>query len=90
MNITNPKVTIFFLAFLPQFVDPGKDSLAFQFMILGSLFIVATIVVFGAISILAGVLGDRFRESARAQKILNRIAGIIFVGLALKLVTAQR
>lgn len=90
MNITNPKVSIFFLAFLPQFVDPLKGPLTLQFLMLGALFIVATILIFGAISLLAGALGDKFRESARAQKILNRGAGAVFVGLALKLATSQR
>jgi len=90
MNITNPKVSIFFLAFLPQFVDPSKGPLHLQFLLLGGIFIVATIIVFGAISILAGVFGERFRESAFVQKVLNRAAAGIFAGLALKLVLAQR
>ncbi|GFE59912.1 LysE family translocator [Geobacter sp. AOG2] len=90
MNVTNPKVSIFFLAFLPQFVDPRRGPLAVQFLLLGGLFIVATILVFGAISILAGALGDRLRQSARAQLLLNRLAGTIFAGLALKLATARR
>ena len=90
MNITNPKVSIFFLAFLPQFVDPSKGPLHLQFLLLGGIFIVATIIVFGAISILAGVFGERFRESAFVQKVLNRAAAGIFAGLALKLALAQR
>jgi len=90
MNITNPKVSIFFLAFLPQFADPAKGSLSTQLLLLGGVFIVATIIVFGIISILAGVFGERFRESAFAQKVLNRAAGGIFAGLALKLALAQR
>lgn len=90
MNITNPKVSIFFLAFLPQFVDPTKGPLHLQFLLLGGIFIVATIIVFGAISVLAGIFGDKFRESAFAQKVLNRAAAGIFAGLALKLALAQR
>lgn len=90
MNITNPKVSIFFLAFLPQFADPSKGSLAAQFLILGGIFIIATILVFGAISIFAGSFGERFRESEFAQKILNRAAVGIFTALALKLALAQR
>lgn len=90
MNISNPKVSIFFLAFLPQFADPAKGSLSWQLALLGCVFIAATIIVFGAISILAGTLGERFRESAFAQKVLNRAAGAIFTGLALKLALAQR
>lgn len=90
MNITNPKVSIFFLAFLPQFADPSRGPLSAQFMLLGGVFIIATLIVFGAISILAGLFGERFRQSATAQKILNRAAGGIFAGLALKLALAQR
>jgi len=90
MNITNPKVSIFFLAFLPQFTDPANGSLSAQLLLLGGVFIIATLVVFGAISILAGVFGERFRRSAFAQKVLNRAAAGIFAGLALKLALAQR
>lgn len=90
MNITNPKVSIFFLAFLPQFTDPVKGPLSLQLMLLGGIFIIATIIVFGAISLLAGMFGERFRESAFAQKVLNRAAAGIFAGLALKLALAQR
>lgn len=90
MNITNPKVSIFFLAFLPQFADPVKGHLSAQFMLLGGVFMIATMIVFGAISLLAGVFGEQFRKSAFAQKILNRAAAGIFAGLALKLALAQR
>ena len=90
MNITNPKVSIFFLAFLPQFADPARGALSLQLLMLGALFIVATILVFSSVSLLAGALGDRFRQSAVAQKLLNRIAGTIFAALAIKLATTQR
>ncbi|HEY6837463.1 MAG TPA: LysE family translocator [Geobacteraceae bacterium] len=89
MNVTNPKVSIFFLAFLPQFADPGKGRLTLQFLILGAIFIVATILVFGALSILAGALGDRLRRSALTRKIINRAAGTVFAGLAVKLAMAR-
>ncbi len=90
MNITNPKVSLFFLAFLPQFTDPGRGPLLPQILLLGLLFILSTILIFGGISILAGGIGARFRKSARAQIILNRLAGLVFVGLALKLALARR
>ena len=90
MNITNPKVSIFFLAFLPQFADPANGPLSLQLVLLGSVFILATIIVFGAISLLAGFFGEHFRKSARAQKVLNRAASGIFAGLAIKLALAQR
>lgn len=90
MNITNPKVSIFFLAFLPQFTDPAKGQLTWQLLLLGGVFMVATTIVFGIISILAGVFGEHFRQSAFAQKALNRAAAGIFTGLAVKLALAQR
>lgn len=90
MNISNPKVSIFFLAFLPQFADPARGALPWQLALLGFIFIIATIIVFGAISILAGTVGERFRQSAFAQKVLNRAAAAIFAGLAIKLALAQR
>ncbi|MDD2310239.1 MAG: LysE family translocator [Desulfuromonadaceae bacterium] len=90
MNITNPKVSIFFLAFLPQFADPARGHLSAQFLLLGGIFMVATLIIFGAISLLAGVFGEQFRKSAFAQKVLNRAAAGIFAGLAIKLALAQR
>ena len=90
MNVTNPKVSIFFLAFLPQFTSPEKGSLPLQLVLLGAIFILSTLVVFGAISLLAARIGERFRHSERAQKILSKTAGGIFAGLALKLATASR
>ena len=90
MNITNPKVSIFFLAFLPQFADPSRGPVWLQILILGGLFILSTILVFGGIALLAGTIGQWGNRSGRAQKIMNRATGIIFVGLALKLATAER
>ena len=89
MNVTNPKVSIFFLAFLPQFADPARGALAPQLVLLGGVFIVAALLVFGAISFAAGRLGERLRRSARAQRVLNRIAGTVFVALALKLAASE-
>lgn len=90
MNITNPKVSIFFLAFLPQFADPSKGSISLQILMLGGMFILSTILVFGGIALLAGTVGQWLNRSGRAQKVLNRVAGTVFLGLALKLATTER
>jgi len=90
MNLTNPKVSLFFLAFLPQFVQANAAPVALQIMLLGLLFIIATILVFGAISLLAGNLGARFRRSSRSSRILSYLSGTVFTGLALRLVLAER
>ncbi len=90
MNVTNPKVSIFFLAFLPQFADPGRGPISLQIVALGGIFITATILVFGAMALIGGALGEWLNRSERAQRVMNWTAGTIFVGLALKLVTAER
>ena len=90
MNITNPKVAIFFLAFLPQFAEPGEGALTLQILVLGAIFILVTLAVFGSIAWFSGFLGERLRASPRAQTILNRVAGLVFVGLALRLAVAER
>ncbi len=90
MNVTNPKVSIFFLAFLPQFTDPAKGHLPLQIGLLGLVFIAATLLVFGGFSLLAAVIGDWLRRSARAQQFLNKTAAAIFAALAVKLATATR
>jgi len=90
MNVTNPKVSIFFLAFLPQFADPGRGSLTLQIILLGFIFFISTILIFGSVALLAGTLGEWLNKSSKTQLILNRVAGTVFVALALKLITTQR
>lgn len=89
MNVTNPKVSIFFLAFLPQFTRPEQGSVLVQVLWLGLLFIAATILIFGGLALLAGTLGARLQQSARTQNWLNRASAAIFAALALHLLFAQ-
>jgi threonine/homoserine/homoserine lactone efflux protein len=90
MNLSNPKVLIFFLAFLPQFADPARGSLAPQVMALGCVFMLATLLVFGSIACGSGLFGRILLRSARAQRWLNRIAATVFGALALRLAMVQR
>ena len=90
MNLTNPKVSFFFMAFLPQFADSRHGSMMMQFFQLGGVFIMATMLVFGLISLVAGGFGEKFSNSALAQKIVNRIASTVFIGLAVKLALSER
>ena len=90
MNITNPKVAIFFLALLPQFADPARGPLTMQIVLLGLTFIVSALMVFSSIAWAAGFLGDWIQRSKRTQVIMNRVAGTVFAGLALRLITSTR
>jgi len=81
-NLLNPKMALFSIAFLPQFVDPHRD-VALQFLVLGACFVALEIVVDGTVGVLAGrfarVLGGR-----RAVRNLNVAAGSIYVGLGVR------
>lgn len=90
MNLTNPKVVIFFLAFLPQFVNPAHGSVGPQIVWLGFVFILATLLTFGAIAWFAASVGQVFQRSARAQRGLNWLAGFVFLGLAARLALSER
>jgi threonine/homoserine/homoserine lactone efflux protein len=88
--IANPKITIFFLAFLPQFVVPENGAIIGQFYQLGALMVCVTLVIFGTVAIAAGSLGAWIKGSPKAQIWLNRISGIVFVSLAFNLATAEK
>lgn len=89
MNVTNPKVSVFFLAFLPQFASPENGALVPQFLLLGAIFIVATLIVFGSIAIAAGTVGSWLGKSARAQRMLNQVSALVLVALAMKLLSTR-
>lgn len=90
MNLTNPKVGMFFLAFLPQFVRAEAGPIPFQIAQLGLLFILVTLVSFSLIAFMAGQISGWLRRSPRAFPIMNKLVGCLFVGMAVKLATAQR
>ena len=85
MNVTNPKVLIFFLAFLPQFTDPARGFVTQQIILLGGLFILAAFPVFSLIACASGAISMRLRSTPRWEVRLNRIAAIVFLCIALKL-----
>ncbi|MEJ5282463.1 LysE family translocator [Pseudomonas sp. C 49-2] len=90
MNILNPKLTIFFLAFLPQFVSPGSTAPALQMLVLSAVFMAMTFAVFVAYGLLANVFRRAVIESPRVQNWLRRSFATAFAGLGLNLAFAQR
>ena len=83
-NILNPKVTLFFLAFLPQFVNAQAGNIGLKMTILGVVFMGVTIVVFGAVAIFAAMIGDWVRRKPAIGERLNVFAGITFIALGIR------
>ena len=83
VNILNPKTALFFLAFLPQFVDPSAGAVAPQMLVLGTLLVGLGVVSDGTYALVAAGAGRRLRETAAARRRLDRLSGGVFVSLGL-------
>lgn len=89
-NIVNPKVALFFLSLLPQFVAPAKGGVASQMVVLGLVMVaIGVVTLLGVVWMSAGA-GSAVRASPRVSRALRRIAALLFVGLAIRLALAQR
>jgi len=84
-NILNPKVTLFFIAFLPQFVNEQAGHVAWQMLLLALVFILQALAIFSTIAFFSGIVGAYFQRQARAALYLNRLAGCAFVGLGIRI-----
>ena len=90
MNLLNPKVAVFFLAFLPQFMNFGTSGVALRLLALGLLFTLLSVVVFSAIALFSGMLGDRLSRNPRYANALQGLTGIVLIGLGLRLALTGR
>jgi len=88
MNLLNPKVALFFLALLPQFVSPEKGQVRAQMALLGLVFMAQVIVVFGSIGYLSGRLGDRLPPALAGGRAVPVFKAIVFLALAVSLFAA--
>lgn len=89
-NVLNPKVALFYLAFLPQFVNPTQGHLPLQLLVLGVLFNLLEIAVNVVIAFLASVIGMWLKRQQKASKLLRWITGGVFVGLGIRLALLKR
>ena len=90
MNVLNPKVALFFLAFLPQFVNPAIGNVPLQMIILGLIFMVLTAIIFGTIGYFSGFFGQWLVQKPAASRYISYGSASVFVALAVKLALTER
>ncbi|MCV6606394.1 MAG: LysE family translocator [Porticoccaceae bacterium] len=93
MNTLNPKVALFFLAFLPQFtIASAPEPIWQQMLILGLLFTLQVVIVFGSAGLFAGAISQRFRGRGNGKfgRYVNKLVGVVFVGLAMRLLLVEK
>lgn len=89
VNILNPKTALFFLAFLPQFVDPYRGDATLQFVLLGGIFCFMGLLSDGLYALGAGGLTRRFGHSSRSVRLRNRVAALTYFSLGMFTLTVS-
>lgn len=89
-NISNPKIAVFYFAFLPQFVAQGAARPTLTVLVLGLLFAALTFLIKGPVAVFAGRLSSWFQSRPRALVWLYRSSGLVMVGLAVRLALTRR
>ena len=89
-NVMNPKIAVFFLAYLPQFADPAAGGMAPQLLLLGLAFALCTWIVFSVLGYFSGSVGDRLVRRPRLADWLRWLTGGVFVALGIRLALPER
>jgi threonine/homoserine/homoserine lactone efflux protein len=89
-NISNPKIAVFYFAFLPQFVTPNAQAPTLTIFALGLVFAALTFVIKGPVAMFAGPLSSWFRSRPAALLGLYRLSGVVMIGLAVRLALTRR
>jgi threonine/homoserine/homoserine lactone efflux protein len=89
-TLLNPKVALFYVAFLPQFVDPTRGHVPLQLLILGLLFNITSLAVDTSVALLASLLGTWLKRRSRAEKLIHWLTGSLLVGLGVRLAFSGR
>ncbi len=87
-NVLNPKVALFFLAFIPQFVDPSRGSTAWQFLLLGTIFNASGTLVNSVVALVAGTFGQWLGSSPQVSGVQRWFTGSVFVALGARMALA--
>jgi threonine/homoserine/homoserine lactone efflux protein len=90
MNVLNPKVAMFFLAFLPQFVSPATSYFPLRMMLLGAIFMAQAVVIFCLIGYFSGSIGNFILTRPKLATYFNRLTAGVFASLGIRLALAER
>jgi RhtB (resistance to homoserine/threonine) family protein len=89
-NVLNPKVALFFIAFLPQFVDPSAQNTVLPFLVLGSTFITTGTLWCLFLAAFAASIFERLKNDRRTASIINKVCGLTLIGLGIKVALSKR
>jgi threonine/homoserine/homoserine lactone efflux protein len=90
MNVLNPKVAMFFLAFLPQFVTPDTDHFALEMLLLGIIFMIQAVIIFCLIGFFSGSIGNFIQARPWVAKYFDCLTAGVFASLGIRLALAEK